>query len=369
LVVALAGIYFLAFVNKTPTPEIIVEPSQISTRDLNNMLASSPELNENKICAVLENYEVSIFELATDALTWEAMQRAADDFGVEIEYLMSLQESDYEANMNTFINDNCELIVSSSWIMADSVSKASTANPDQKFAAFDVDSLSQPNVLTSTIHYDQSSFLSGYLAAGMSQTGKVAVYSVIVVPGTQILLDGFAMGVEYYNEVKGGNVELLGWDMETEQGFLVESFDNPELGRDAAKTLMNLGADVIMPVAGGTGLGSLEYIAEQGRGLFIGVDFDFSEEKSDLAEYFLASVVKNIDVFVYDSIKLLVNGNFGAENEYPLNLENGGVSLVYGSSWAEKPPWEDNTFAKLRNEIEELIPKIISGEIKTIPDR
>lgn len=362
MALALTGIYFFAFTNRTPKTEIIAEQSQTPTSDINNMLVSSPEIKEIKICSVLGNDDkLYIYDL----LTRKAMQRAVDDFGVEIEHLLSFKESDYEANINSFINDNCELIVTSSILMAESVSKASKANPDQKFAALGVDWLSQPNVLGSTNQSDQGSFLSGYLAAGMSQTGKVAVYSRILYPGTQLFLDGFAMGVEYYNEVNGSNVELLGWDMETEQGFSVESFDSPELGRAAAKTLMDLGADIIMPVAGATGMGSLDYIAEQGRGLFIGVDTDKSEEKSDLADYILASVVLNYDVFVYDSIKQLVKGNFEGGNEHSLTLENGGVSLVYSPSWAEKSPWEDNTFAKLRDEIEELIPKIISGEIKT----
>jgi basic membrane protein A len=368
LAAVLAVIYLFSSANNLP-PESTPTPMS----DIKSVPALSPAIKETKICYVLDIYAFEGNDndsiLNYNAPGWAGMQRAANDFSVEIKYLESQQESDYEKNFNTFINEDCDLIVTS-WPAEAATTAAAAANPNQKFAITGAVVLSsQPNVRGGPVQIDQATFLSGYLAAGMSQTGKVATYAGMLVPGTQIWMDGFAMGVKHYNEVNGSNVELLGWDMETEQGLSDVGYDDLDVGRATAKALMNDGADIIMPVAGNTGLGSLDYIAELGRGLIIGADVDWSDQLPDKADYVLSSALKNFDVFVYDSIKHVVDGDFKGGENYSLTLENGGTSMVYGSVWKNKPPWEDDTFAKLRIEIEELIPKIISGEIKTNPVR
>jgi len=102
-------------------------------------------------------------------------------------------------------------------------------------------------------------------------------------------------------------------------------------------------------------------MAERGSGLLIGVDTDWAVQNPDKAEYILSSALKKIDVFVYDSIKQVIDGTFKGGEDFILTLENGGTALGYSSAWEDKVP------AELKAEIEALIPKIISGEIATLP--
>ncbi len=321
--------------------------------------AAAPADKAGLICQVTD--VGGIDDKSFNALAWAGMQRAAEDFNVEIKYLESQQQSDYEPNLNAFVEEGCDLIISVGFLLADATAAAAEANPDQKFAIIDVDYLPQTNLRGNATKIDQATFLNGYLAAGMTETGKVGTYVGILFPATQAFMDGFAMGVKYYNEAKGTDVEVLGWDMEAGQGLEAGNFESLDDGRAFAEALMDDGADIIMPVAGPVGLGSLAVMAERDSGLLIGVDTDWSEQNPDKADYVLSNALKKIDVFVYDSVKHVLDGDFVGGEAFILTLENGGTGLNYGSAWEAKVP------AELKAEIEALIPMIISGEIATLP--
>lgn len=323
--------------------------------------AEEPAEAKMKACQVTDTGGID--DKSFNATAWLGMQNAEKDFGVEIQYLESQQQSDYEVNLNTFVEAGCDLIVPVGFLLADATSAAADANPDQKFAIVDVDYLGQPNVLGNATKIDQATFLAGYLAAGMTKTGKVGTYVGILFPATQAFMDGYAMGVAKYNEVHGTNVEVLGWDMVEQKGLEVGNFESLDDGRALGEQLLDEGADIIMPVAGPVGLGTLAVLQERGTGLLIGVDNDWSVANPDRADFILASALKKIDVFVYEAIQEVVEGTFAGGTAYILTLENGGTGLSYGTAWEAQVP------AELKAEIEGLIPGIISGEIPTMPAR
>ncbi len=323
--------------------------------------AEEPAAPKFKACQVTDTGGID--DKSFNATAWLGMQNAEKDFGVEVQYLESQQQSDYEVNLNTFVEAGCDLIVPVGFLLADATSAAADTNPDQKFAIVDVDYLGQPNVLGNATKIDQGTFLAGYLAAGMTKTGKVGTYVGILFPATQAFMDGFAMGVAKYNEVHGTAVEVLGWNMETQQGLEVGNFESLDDGRALGEQLLDEGADIIMPVAGPVGLGTLAVLQERGTGLLIGVDNDWSVANPDKADFILASALKKIDVFVYEAVKEVVDGTFKGGSPYLLTLENGGTALGYGSKWVDQIP------ADLKAEVEGLIPGIISGEIPTMPTR
>ena len=325
--------------------------------------APAQEPAEKKIKACQVTDVGGIDDKSFNATAYLGMQRAEKELGVEIKYLESQQQSDYEVNLNTFVEADCDLIIPVGFLLADATSAAADTNPDQKYAIVDVDWLGQANVLGNASKIDQATFLAGYLAAGMTKTGKVGTYVGILFPATQAFMDGYAMGVAKYNEVHGTNVQVLGWDMATQKGLEVGNFESLDDGRALGEQLLDEGADIIMPVAGPVGLGTLAVLQERGTGLLIGVDNDWSVANPDKADFILGSALKKIDVFVFESIEAVVDGTFKGGAPYLLTLENGGVGLGYGSKWANQIP------ADLKAEVEALIPGIISGEIATLPTR
>ena len=298
-----------------------------------------------------------------NATAWKGMEKAATDFGVEVKYLESQQQSDYEVNLNAFVEEGCDLTISVGYLLADATSAVATANPDMNFAIIDNGNMDFTNVRGNSSDIAEATFLAGYLAAGMTETGKVGTYVGILFPSTQAFMDGYAMGVAYYNEVHGTSVEVLGWDMDTQEGLEVGNFESLDDGRALGETLLDEGADIIMPVAGPVGGGTLAVMQERGTGLLIGVDDDWSVKYPEQADFVLASALKKIDVFVYDTIEKIINGEFAGGEDLILDLENEGVGLAYGATWIDKIP------ADLLAEIEALVPQIIDGTIPVLPTR
>lgn len=293
-----------------------------------------------------------------NATAWKGVEDAIADFGIEGKYLESQQQTDYEKNLNAFLEQDCDLILPVGFLLADATAAAAEANPDQKYAIIDVDYLEYPNLRGSGFAINESTFLNGYLAAGMTETGIVATYVGIAFPATTIFMDGFVLGVRYYNEVHGTDVKVLGWDYEAQDGLQVGNFESLDDGRALGESLMDEGADIIMPVAGPVGAGTLAVMEERGSGLLIGVDNDWSLANAAQADYVLSSAMKNMDKFVYETSEMVVNDAFEAGN-WIGTLENGGVGIAYGSNMGDRIP------AELKAEIEELQAKIIAGEIVT----
>jgi len=194
----------------------------------------------------------------------------------------------------------------------------------------------------------------------MTKTGKVGTYGGMQIPPVTIFMDGFVLGVQKYNEVKGKKVEVKGWDIKTQKGLFTGDFSNLDNGKKVTETLLDEGADIIMPVAGPVGQGTLAALKGRKTGLMIGVDNDWSVFYTDYKEYILASALKNMDAWVKDTIKLAIDGKFKGE-QYSGTLANNGVGLAIGSEFKTKLD------AALVKEIDALKADLIAGKIKSLP--
>jgi len=296
-----------------------------------------------------------------NATAWKGVEDAVAEFGIEGKYLESQQQTDYEKNINAFVQEGCNIIIPVGFLLGDATKVAAEANPDIPFAIVDFgfDPII-PNVRGSGYQIDQATFLAGYLAAGMTQTGKVGTYGGIQIPPVTAFMDGFYLGVQEYNKKYGTAVEVLGWSPDTQTGLFAGNFESLDDGRRLGETLLDEGADVVMPVAGPVGLGTLALFKERGTGMLIGVDTDWAGLYPDDAQFILASALKNMDMWVKDSIQQVMDGTFKGE-QYLGTLENGGVGLGISSAFADKISPE------LMAEIEQLKADINAGDLKTMP--
>jgi len=291
--------------------------------------------------------------------TWEGFGRAERELGVQVKYVTGRTPSDIEPNALSLISEGCDLVVMISFQAADVTGKVAAANPDQKIAIVDyafADQAAVPNVRQLTFETDQAAFLAGYLAAGMSQSGRLGTYGGRKLPTVTIFMDGFAAGMAYYNEVKGTSVALLGWDPASQTGLFTGDFLNQDNGRRTTETLLQQGADIIMPVAGQVGLGTLAAVRAAGTGTVVWVDIDGCVSNPDFCDLFLTSVEKRLDAAVFDTIKSVTDGTF-AGGVYVGTLENGGVGIAPYNEWAAKVP------AELQAEVDDLGTRIAAGEL------
>src|SRR6476660_8930090 len=290
-----------------------------------------------------------------NASAWKGLQDAAkENKNIKPKYVPSKAEADYEPNLTAYAQQKCDLVVAVGGLMADATKKVATANPNVKFAIFD-STIDLPNVYSLQFDTAQAGFLAGYLAAGTSKTGKVATYGGLKIPPVTIFMDGFADGVAQYNQVKGKTVAVLGWDKKAQNGTFAESFTDQNKGKAISDNFVAQGADVIMPVAGGTGIGTAS--AAAGKYSVVWVDTDGCESAQQFCSTFLTTVVKGIPTAVKQAALDTAAGK-PATTGFVGTLENNGVSIAPYHEFDSKVP------ADLKAEIDKLKQDIISGTVK-----
>jgi basic membrane protein A len=294
-----------------------------------------------------------------NANAYKGVQDAVAEYGIQEKFLESKSQTDYAPNINSLVNDDCGIIVTVGFLMEDATKEAAKANAEEKFAI--VDAASDPkidNMKGLVFNTAQSSFLAGYLAAGMTETGKVATFGGLAIPSVTSFMDGYWEGVQYYNEKNGTQVEVLGWDQnKPDAGSMAGGFDDQAKGQQLAKNFIQQGADIIFPVAGPVGLGSAKEAQSTGKADIIWVDSDGYESAPQYKDVFLTSVLKKIDVAVKDTIGEAVNGAFSSK-EYVGTLKNEGTGL------APFHDFEDQVSAELKTQLDEIRQGIIDGSIE-----
>jgi basic membrane protein A and related proteins len=305
-----------------------------------------------------------------NALGWKGVTDAMTQLGVEGKYLSSTQQSDYAKNIQQMLSEKQDLIVTIGFLLGVDTATAAKANPDQKFAIVDYtfpdcwpgavegtdcgSSTDLPNVRGLAFQTDQAGVLAGYLAAGMTKTGIVGTFGGIQLPTVTIFMKGYEAGVKYYNQKHGTTVKVLGWDEATQKGLFTGNFNSTDDGKSFATSLVQEGADIIMPVAGPVGLGSAAYCQTSAKCLIIGVDTDWFVSAPEYNSVELSSVQKKVDVAVTKTIQDVVDGKFtGGTVSYA--LADGGVDLAPFHNFDSQVP------QALKDEIAQLKADIISG--------
>ncbi|MCP3973068.1 MAG: BMP family ABC transporter substrate-binding protein [bacterium] len=299
-----------------------------------------PEGNTVLACQVSDTGGID--DASFNASAWAGAQQAAAELeGVSVEFLESTDATDYRANIDAFIAKGCDVIITVGFLLADDTAAAAVDNPNQLFAIVDQSPGPFPpwadadgallsdfaNLRGLTFQTDEAAFLAGYMAAGASTTGVVGTFGGLPIPPVTIFMDGFVKGVAHYNSVKGTSVTALGYDSDSGEGLFTNNFDSLEDGRSFAETLVNNGADIVLPVAGPVGLGSAALCLDTGSCVIVGVDADWNNTAAEFSSVILTSILKNIDVSVYNTINnVLVLGSTG--NLFNGTLANGGVGLA-----------------------------------------
>jgi basic membrane protein A len=267
---------------------------------------------------------------------YDGLTAAATKWGISVEDKVSGTEATFKRNMRAFERQRCGLIVTFGTLVARDTAEAARANPTTNFATADAaDAHGTSNLLSIQFEPQGAAFLAGYLAAGVTKTGKVATFGGIPIGTVVPFMDGFAAGVLYYNRVHGTYVRLLGWDPKKRTGTFV-SEDPNNLGAfldqttpaQLTKAFIAKGADVVFPADGPNGeIGSCR-AAQHANGVFlIGVDTDQHYATPDCVTQWLTSVRKIYSRMVYLAMGQVVEHRF-AGGELKGTLENGGVGIA-----------------------------------------
>ncbi|SDJ50270.1 nucleoside-binding protein [Frankineae bacterium MT45] len=308
-------------------------------------------------CMVLDTGGVD--DKSFNQSSWAGMTAANKaNPNIKISYVPSNTSNDYTPNLTAEAAKGCDTTIAVGGLMSDNVKAVAAANPSLHFA--EVDSASSgPNVYGIQFNTAQGGFLGGYLAAGMTKTGTVATWGGLNIPPVTIYMDGFWEGVQYYNSQNSKSVKVLGWN-ETNQkgGTFAGSFTDQNKGEQITQTFEQEGADIVFPVAGGSGLGAgAAAQASGGKLSVIWVDTDGCVSAAQYCQYFLTSVTKGLSGSVETYVRAAASGTFPS-GSFIGTLSNAGTGLAPFHDFDSKVPTD------LKTQLDKVKAGIVAGTIK-----
>lgn len=271
---------------------------------------------------------------------WEGMQRAAEDFGCEVDYLESKVESDYVPNIDTMLDEEYDLIILGGYSMAGALRDAAEMNPDQKFVITGSSNNSDlDNVTYLVVGPEEAYYLVGLIAGMTTETNNVGFVSGMI----GAFVYSYAAGVLDANP-----------DATIQHYNLYSYFDSAAAKTETINMISN-GADIIVHEAGDSGLGVIEACKEKGVWAIgsrwaIGSHLD---QSSQAHETILTSVVYRADSACYDTIKKAIKDELQSGNVV-YDLSMGGVDIA---------PTTDNLSNEVLKAVEDAKQDIINGKI------
>lgn len=244
---------------------------------------------------------------------WKGVLLAADGLGLAEEcygFIETQDSADYRPNIDSFVNEGFDIIVTSGFAMGAATHQAGIDYPDLFFIGTDQTQVTPdfapellPNVTGLIFHEDVSGFLAGALAGLMTESNVVGgVYGCPFIPPVARFEVGYYNGAKYVNP----DVEVLNV---YHPGDLDVCFTDPSWAADTAATLIGEGVDVLFGAGGLTGNGGLIAACNQGVKV-IGVDVDQYLTLPEVQDCIMSSATKGLTDDVAALIEAAALGTF-----------------------------------------------------------
>jgi basic membrane protein A len=287
----------------------------------------------------------------------EGIERMRDELNVEADILeASYDRARWEPALADAADADYDVIIVAGFDMVPFLTEIAPLYPEKRFILFDeeVDYSTGccDNVYSIQYQTSEASYLAGYAAASISESGMLGTVVGAEIRPIQEFTTGFTQGAEAANP----DVEIL-------QSVVggANPWSDPAKGKELALAQIQQGADVMFPIAGGSGIGSLQAARDE-EIVAIGVDSDqaaiFAETDPTQAEVIMTSVLKNVGQSLFLAVEGTINGTTEYGTVAVLGLADGAVGIVEDENWERIVP-ED-----VRAEVDELRQQIIDGELE-----
>lgn len=282
-------------------------------------------------------------------LGWLGTTTGAKEVGWTAKVIETINPTDYEKNLTAAARQS-QLVIAVGFSFGTALPKVAAAFPKVDFVIIDYDykdlkanglKTAPTNILGNDFTPEQSSYLAGMVAAGISKTHTIGFVGGLNVPLIVAFYAGYRAGALHYDP----KVKVL-------PPVYTGSFVDQSKGKTAGQQEINQGADVIYPAAGASGLGALA-VANQRHVWGIGVD---SDQNFLYPKTVVTSVVKHVEVAVANAIVATAHGKFHAGTKV-WNLANNGVGIASYHSLASVVP------AKVKAAVAKARAQIIAGKI------
>jgi basic membrane protein A len=295
-------------------------------------------------------------DLSFNDMAYAGLSKAQKDFAAKVE-VKDLEPTaggeNREELLRLLAGEKYDLIFGIGFLFTDSITRVAKAFRGVKFGIVDGFIDKEPNVASLLFSEHEGSFLVGAAAALKSQTGKIGFVGGMKIPLIEKFEAGFIAGAKFVKP----SIDVYS----DYAGTTGEAFRDPVKGKELATAQYDRGADIIYHASGGTGIGVFEAAVVKKK-MAIGVDADQSlTAKADQRAQILTSMMKRVDVAVYETIKDLVNNRYkGGVRAF--GLKEGGVGYAVNQ-------YNRELIKDIVPRLEALKKDIIAGKIKVPQDR
>jgi basic membrane protein A len=255
--------------------------------------------------------------------SYEGAKAAAEKMGADFDVIVTQNVSDYKQNIQTFVDQGFNTIVTVGFLIGSDTAAAAKANPNVKFIGVDqgicVDENGVsdptfackgdaakllPNYQGIVFAEEQPGYLAGILAASISKTGTIGSVAGTKVPAVVAYIAGYEAGAKSVNP----NIKTLTQEVNPDPA---KGFNDPATGKAIAQQFIAQGADVLFQVAGLTGQGVLEAACDANI-YGIGVDVDQAQTLPNLSKCIVTSAEKKLKDTVQAVTETSGSGDFKA---------------------------------------------------------
>lgn len=325
-----------------------------------SILLTACQVVDDKVCVVLDTSNEN--DASFNQFTLKGAREAAAEAGLQFAHTPSLSAADYIPNIEDFIAEGCDLIMTVGFLMSQATAETAQEHPDISFAIVDVayfpgegctesvdDCYSAEggldNVTSLMFAEDEVGYLAGTLAGCMSETGIIGSVSGLEIPPVVRYVTGYQQGARAQNP-----------DIETLNVYIPD-FDDPATGKREALDQIQHGVDVIFGVGGNTGNGAIQAAHEAGQWA-IGVDVDQYFTFPEVGPSLLTSAMKNVDTAAHNAVTAFANDEL-APGILASTVANGGIGLAPFHDQAGEVP------TACREAVEEAEAGLSAGTIET----
>lgn len=246
-------------------------------------------------------------------LAYDGARKAESDLGITLKVVEPPDLASEEGLLRSLAKAGNDLVIGVGFDMADPIKKVSNEFPNTLFAVVDA-VVDTPNVASLVFKEHEGSFLVGAVAAMMSKTGKVGAIPAMDIPFLNRFTKAYEQGAKYINPGIKVVVQPIGSDF--------GAFNDPARCKTIALSMYSQGVDVIYHAAGGSGSGLFE-AAKEAHKYAIGCNSDQDYMAEGLV---LTSMMKRVDVAVYDAIKSAKDHTF-KPGVHSYGVANGGIGV------------------------------------------
>ena len=305
--------------------------------------------DEDVVCVGLVTDTGKVDDKSFNQSAWEGAQAAAESIGAaKVDFIETEEAKDYEANIQLFLDDGYDIIVTVGFGMGEATGIAAAANPDVAFIGVDqFQGEAVANVAGIIFPEDKSGFLAGALAGMLTETNiDGAVLGTDLVPPVVAFKEGWENGARYTN----AGVETIST---YHPGGLDVAFGDPDWGASTARQALDSGADIIFGAGGSTGNGALVEVASEDGAFCVGVDTDQWDTVPEAQPCLVTSAMKLIVPAVSGLVEL------AADSKLPSGNFIGEVGL------APYHDFDDVVTDEMRATLEEVLAGLNDGSIPT----